>query len=91
MILLVILSVLFKDVMCCVVELFVSSGNASVDAKKDATRFCSLWERFAASGNFMSLAETSMALSNGIFRSMAGTGTELSRLIMTVFAKTETD
>ena len=34
MILLVILSVLFKDVMCCVVELFVSSGNASVDAKK---------------------------------------------------------
>ena len=84
------LSSLFKDAMRGVVELFVSSGSASVDARKDATRFCSLWERFAAIGNFMdmSLADTRMALSDGIFRSM--TGTELSRLIMAVFAKTET-
>ena len=84
------LSSLFKDAMRGVIELFLpSTTTTSVDAKKDAARFCSLWERLVAIGSFMdmSLADTRMALSDGIFRSM--TGTELSRLIMAVFSKSE--
>jgi len=84
-------SALFHNAISGATELFEPSSMSPSpeEATKEFMRFCKLSNRFNAVGKFMdmSLANITMSLSEGTFRSV--TGPELSNLIVAVFEDSE--
>ena len=82
------ISALFRDTIKGTAELFAI--NEEFDhSLNEATKYCKLWRKFHAIGEFMSmsLADINVNLSEGTFREV--TGVELSHLVTVVYEDSE--
>lgn len=77
-------SALFRDAVRSTSEFFGSPQDV-IEATKEASRYCSLYQKFTTVGKFMdmTLTDVNMGLSDGTFRSVSSA--ELTALVLAIY------